>query len=225
MKRLLLALLLLAACEKHRGMETRTFELRRLSNDEAVALLTPYVRDGGYLQGKNRLISVREKPDRLKAIEELLKKYDGMGDAQDIVLDVQVIEANGFVGSDSAIADIEPTLRQTFRYRGYRLAGEARVQARESTNFRRSIGSGYIIGQQKGDGYALEGAVDRLAMVGSEQRVPIQIQLRGPADGGGGGFIELAGTITGTIGKPTVLGQSTGKGALILVIRPSLAGR
>ncbi len=224
MKRLLIvALLLLAACDRERGMERRTFELHRLSNEDALALLTPYIREGGMVSGKNRLITVREKPDRLKMIEQLLAKYDGLGTAVDVLLDVQVIEADGFTTTDTAIADIEQTLRQTFRYRGYRLAGETHIQARESTDFRRTIGGGYVIGQQNPGGYILEGSVDRVTTGGNEQRIPIEIVLRGPS--GGGGIVEVAGTVTGTIGKPTVLGQSTGDGAVILVIRPSLAGQ
>jgi len=219
MKRLLMvAVILLAACDRERGMERKTFELHRLSNDDAVALLTPYIREGGMVTGKNRLITVREKPDRVKMIEQLLSKYDGLGEAVDVVLDVQVIEADGFTATDTAIADIEQTLRQTFRYHGYRLAGETHIQAREGTTFRRSIGNGFVMGQQD-KGFMLEGAVDRVSTTGNEQRIPIQIQLRGPA---GEGFVEVAGTVTGTVGKPTVLGQSTSKGAVILVIRPSL---
>jgi hypothetical protein len=219
MKRLLMvAVILLAACDRERGMERKTFELHRLSNDDAVALLTPYIREGGMVSGKNRLITVREKPDRMKMIEQLLSKYDGLGEAVDVVLDVQVIEADGFTATDTAIADIEQTLRQTFRYHGYRLAGETHIQAREGTTFRRSIGNGFVMGQQD-KGFMLEGAVDRVSTTGNEQRIPIQIQLRGPA---GEGFVEVAGTVTGTVGKPTVLGQSTSKGAVILVIRPSV---
>ena len=222
-KLLIVVLLLLAACDRERGLETKTYQLNRLSNEDALALLTPYIRERGRLSGKGRLITVREKPDRLQVIEQLLSKYDGLGEATDVVLDIQVIEANGFTSTDSAIADIEQTLRQTFRYRGYRLAGETHIQAREGTAFRRTIGSGYVVGQQQRTGYALEGEVDRVAMVGNEQRIPIEIRLQGPA--GGGGFVEVAGTVTGVIGKPTVLGQSTGTGAVILVIRPSLAGK
>ena len=222
-KLLIVALLLLGACDRERGMETKTYELNRLSNEDALALLTPYIREGGRLSGKGRLITVREKPDRLQVIEQLLGRYDGLGEATDIILNVQVIEANGFTGTDSAIADIEQTLRQTFRYRGYRLAGETRIQAREGTNFRRSIGSGYVPGQQERSGYMLEGAVDRVMTTANEQRIPITLQLRGP--GSGGGFVEVAGTVTGIIGKPTVLGQSMGNGAVILVIRPSLPGK
>ena len=225
MKKLLLvvALLLFAACDRERGMETKTYQLNRLSTDDALALLTPYIRERGMLSGKGRLITVREKPDRQQVIQQLLSKYDGLGEATDIVLDVQVIEANGFTGADSAIADIEQTLRQTFRYRGYRLAGETHIQAREGSAFRRTIGQGYVVGQQNRNGYLLEGEVERVAMVGEEQRIPIEIRLLGPS--GGGGVVEVAGTVTGVVGRPTVLGQSTGNGALIVVIRPSLARR
>lgn len=226
MRRVLIVmmLVLLAACDRDRGMETKTYELHRLSTDEALALLTPYIRERGRLSGtangaKARLITVREKPDRLALIEQLLDKYDGLGQAVDVILDVQVIEANGFTSRDSAIADIEPTLRQTFRYRGYRLAGEARVQAREGSGFRRALGGGFVLGQTSG-GFLLEGAVQRVTTEANERRIPVEIKLMGPTKGGG--FVEVSGTVTGTIGKPTVIGQSTGEGAIILVIRPSL---
>lgn len=221
MKRLLLVVLLmvLAACDARRNMETRTFTLHRLNNDEALALLTPYIREGGRLSGRGKFITVREDPERLKAIEDVLAQYDGSQTPIDVILHVQVIEADGFSGRDSAIADIEQTLRQTFRYSGYRLAGEAHIQAREGTVFRRSIGRGFVMGQNEG-GYMLEGRVDRVTTSQKEQRIPIDIQLRGPNQGG---FVEVASTVTGTMGKPTVLGQSTGNGAVILVIRPSLA--
>lgn len=213
-KLLLVAVILLAgACDKKRGMEVRTYELNRLSNEDAQALVTPYIRDGGYLAGKGKLLSVREKPDRLKVIEDLLRKYDGIGEAVDVVLDVQIIEANGFTGRDSAIADIEQTLRQTFKYKGYRLAGETRVQAREGTGFRTTMSGGFV----------LDGELDRVRASGSEQRVPIELRLVKPMMGRGQMALELGGTVTTTIGKPTVLGQSTNEGAIILVVRPSVA--
>ena len=201
-----------SACDKTRGMEVRTYKLNRLNIDDAGSIIQPYIREGGYYSGKNRLITIREKPDRLKVIEDLLKKYDGLGDAVDIVLNVQIIEANGFTERDSAIADIEQTLRETFKYRGYRLAGETRILAREGTGFRTTTAGNFM----------LEGEVDRVAMSGTEQRVPIELRLiRQPSPNMQP--VDLAGTITGTVGKPTVLGQSTNQGAIILVIRPSIA--
>jgi hypothetical protein len=202
-----------SACNKSRGMEVRTYTLNRLTVDDAGSIIQPYIREGGYYSGKNRLITIREKPDRLKVIEDLLKKYDGLGDAVDIVLNVQIIEANGFTERDSAIADIEQTLRETFKYRGYRLAGETRILAREGTGFRTTTAGDFIV----------EGEVERVAMSGEEQRVPIELRLMRRPTSQNTQPIELAGTITGTIGKPTVLGQSTNQGAIILVIRPSIA--
>lgn len=224
MKRLLLIAVLfsLGACDGSRGMETRTFPLHRLSTEEAIALLTPYIRDGGTLStpaGKSkgaqapvRFVTVRERPERLQAIEDLLRKYDGHPNPVDLLLHIQVIEADGFTGRDSAIADIEQTLRRTFRYRGYRLAGEAHIQAREGSSFRRTLS-----GPGEREAYLLEGAVERVSTDrSSEQRVPISLELRG-------GRVELRSTVTGTLDKPTVLGQSTADGAVILVIRPSIA--
>ncbi|HEX6259630.1 MAG TPA: hypothetical protein VFZ51_03175 [Woeseiaceae bacterium] len=209
MKKLLLAALILsAACaDPQRGMETRTYELNRLSNDEAIALITPYVREGGMVNGKNRLITVREKEDRLTLVEDMLRKYDGMGEAADVVLQIQIIEANGFTTRDSTIADIEGTLRNMFKYRGYKLVGETRVQVREGAGFEQMVG----------DGFTVAGRLHRLRKTGQEQRVPIEIQLHAR------GANLLGSTVTATLGKPVVLGQSTAGGAIILVIRPSVA--
>ena len=208
MKRwVLVAALLIAACDKKAGMETRTFELGRLKNDEAIALLTPYIREGGYLSGKNNLITVREKADRLTLIDDLLKKYDGGGEAADIVMQIQVIEADGFTQRDSAIADVEQTLREMFKYQGYRLAGETLVRSREESIFEQNTGR-----------FRIAGRTQRLRIAGKEQRIPISIELDGEAG------THLSSTVTATIGKPVVLGQSTAKGAIILVIRPTIAG-
>ncbi len=212
MKRVLLVALLLAgvcapaACDKKRGMETRTYELTRLTNEEAVALLTPYIREGGFLSGKQKLISVTERPDRQKVIADLLQKYDGGPDAGDVVLDIQVLQADGFIQSDTAIADIETTLREMFKYRGYRLLGSTRVQTSEEEDFLRSTPR-----------FSVRGRVHRVRVSGSEKRVAISIEL-------GAGQVRMVSTVTATVGKPVVLGQSDDAGgAIILVIRPSAA--
>lgn len=201
-----LVLMAVTACDSTRGMEVRSYELSRLTNDEAVALLTPYVRDGGYLAGKNKLISVRERPDRLTLIEDLLRKYDGVGEAVDVVMEIRVIEANGFTTTDPAIADIEQTLRETFKYRGYKLLGQTRIQAREWGVFR-----------QAGPQFTISGRVQRAMVEGNERRIPIEVNLQVANMAG------LESTVTATVGKPVVLGQSTPGGAIILVLRPTIA--
>jgi hypothetical protein len=200
---IVLALIALAACDRsYRGMETKSYQLARLSSDEAISLLTPYIGEGGYLSGKNGIITVREKPERLKAVEDLLKRFDGGGEAQDVVMTLQVIEADGFTERDTRIADIESTLRETFKYTGYRLLGETQVRAREDSPFSQAV-----------ENMQIRGRVLRMA----GNRVPIEIQLKTEK-------AELGSTVTAEMGKPVVLGQSVGSGAIILVIRPSLAG-
>jgi hypothetical protein len=207
MKRLImiLAVVVLAACKSDSGMETRTYPISRLTRDEALELLTPYIREGGRLSGTEKLITVREKEERLKVIEELLQKYDGGGVVKDVVLKIQIVEANGFTERDSSIADIEQTLRETFKYSGYRLAGETLVRAREESPFGQDIGTFRIVG-----------GVGRL----TGDSGPVQIDLWNAE----GNRKLLSSTVTATMGKTVVLGQSSGTGALILVIRPSMAG-
>jgi hypothetical protein len=208
MKRILLviAIVALAGCDRgDRGMETKTYVISRLTQEEALQLLTPYIREGGYLSGKSHLITVREKPDRIAVIDDLLKKYDGGGVVQDVAMRIQIVEANGFTARDSSIADIEQTLREMFKYRGYRMAGEALVRAREGSTF-----------EQQVSGYKINGAVGRLLA----DRGPISITLWDKT----GSRQLLSSTVTATMSKPVVLGQSSDGGAIILVIRPSLAG-
>jgi hypothetical protein len=208
MKRMLLILSILTVtgCDRgDRGMETKTYVISRLTQEEALQLLTPYIREGGYLSGKNHLITVREKPDRITVIEDLLKKYDGGGAVQDVAMKIQIVEANGFTARDTAIADIEQTLREMFKYRGYRLVGEALVRAREGSAF-----------EQQVNGYKINGNVGRMLA----DRGPIMITLWDTT----ATHQLLSSTVTATMNKPVVLGQSSGAGAIILIIRPSLAG-
>jgi hypothetical protein len=206
-------MLTLVACgDRTRGMEIKTFELSRLSPDEAMTLLTPYISEGGYISGKNKLISVREKPERMKVIDDLLKKYDGIGETVDLVLNFRVIEANGFTQVDSAIVDVEPTLRSMFRYRGYKLIGETQVRSREDASFAQTVPE-----------FRIAGDVQRVRTVGNERRLPLEIQLEVPGQQNRGSKVQLGSTVTATVGKPLVLGQSTGSGAYILVVRASIA--
>jgi hypothetical protein len=116
-----------------------------------------------------------------------------------------VIEANGFTGRDEKIADIEASLRETFKYSGYRLIGETQVRTREDSNFEQKVGD-----------FLVQGRVQRM----QNNRFPVEVSLWNPD----GRERLLHSTITAAVGKPIVLGQSTKTGATILVIRPSVAG-
>ncbi|HEX8319866.1 hypothetical protein [Longimicrobium sp.] len=198
--------LLLAACDSGRNLQVRTYELHRLSKDEAMTLVTPYVDDGGYLSGSDKLITVRTSPARQGEIATVLAKFDAA--PVEVVLHFRVVEANGFTTRDSALADVEPLLRGLFRYDGYRLAREATVQVTEGGKF----------SQGTGGPTALQGQVERVTRVGNEYRVKVSISLAAP-----GGAMQSS--VTAVAGKTVVVGsqkEGSAAGAWIVVMRPEV---
>lgn len=203
---LALAALALAACDKRRGMTVRTYELHRLSYPEAETLLTPYVEEGGYISGKNRLLTVREKPERLDSIAAILKRYDGAPRA--VTLRFQVIEAGDFAGGDSAIARVEAPLRQLFRYRGYRLLADLTVRGVEGAKF-----------AQSQPDLSVSGQVREVTVAGHASQVTLDLTVETPRG-------SVTTSVSGAPGKTLVIGtqQQAGRdGALIAAVTPELA--
>jgi hypothetical protein len=200
----LAAILLAAACDSRRGMAVRTYELHRLDYSEAETLVTPYVREGGFISGKGRLLTVRESPDRLDSITALLKRYDGVPAV--VTLRFQVIEAGDFEGGDSAIARVEAPLRDMFRYRGYRLQNELLVTALEGVPFRYQQGV-----------VRLSGTVRAGTAAGAQAGLTIQVDFESGGD-------ALSTIINATPGKTMLIGvqRRTGGGGLILAVQPTL---
>lgn len=129
---------LMSACEFGPGLETRTFRVEHLGAGEAVALLDPYVfgdREGnpGAISVLDGAVTVRETRDNLARIERVLAEFDTP--RPPVQLHFQLIEADGFTGSDARIADVEAELRNLFDFRGYRLGGEATVLASTRSDF------------------------------------------------------------------------------------------
>lgn len=200
----LAAILVAAGCDSRRGMAVRTYELHRLDYSEAETLVTPYVREGGFISGKGRLLTVRESPDRLDSIAALLKRYDGVPAL--VTLRFQVIEAGDFEGGDSAIARVEAPLREMFRYRGYRLQTELVVVALEGVPFRHQQGV-----------VRVSGTVSSGSVVGAQGGLTIQVEFESGGD-------SLNTMINGTPGKTMLIGMQrrTGGGGLILAVQPTL---
>ena len=76
-------------------------------------------------------ISVRETSDNLDEIARVLAEFDKV--RADVPLHFQLIEADGFTGTDPRISAVEVELRKVFQFRGYRLAGEAFVTATDGS--------------------------------------------------------------------------------------------
>ena len=202
------ASLVAAGCDKQRGMEVRTYELDRITFDDATALVTPYVREGGTVTGHKTggTLTIRETPERLEQIEAVLERHDGP--ASTVLLRFQIIEANGFTGRDSAIADVEASLRELFRYTGYRLSREVLVRVAEGEHFNQGEGTEFV----------LRGSVRHVREEGAERAIPVRIELH--LSGGRG----IESTINAVIGETVVIGTaaSSGEGALILAVRAEL---
>ena len=201
-----LAALALAGCDKRRGVVVRTFELHRLTLDEAMTLITPYVSEGGYISGKNRLMTVRERPAGLDSIAAILRRHDGAPAA--VTLHFQVIEAGDFAGSDSAIARVEAPLRALFRYRGYRLVGDLTLRAMEGRSF-----------EQSQPGLRVSGEVREATSTGPEARVTLDLTVE-TSQG------AVTTSVSGAPGKTLVIGtqQAAGRdGALIAAVTPVIA--
>ncbi|HEX8903487.1 MAG TPA: hypothetical protein VF771_01455 [Longimicrobiaceae bacterium] len=201
-KMMVFALLVLAAaCDSRRGMQVRTYELNRLTTQEATSLLTPYIDEGGYITGTRRLLTVREKPEKLDSIARFLKHYDGAPQA--LTLHFQVIEAGDFEGTDSTVARVAAPLREVLRYRGYRLLREITLPGVEGMPFQQSDGQLRIIGK-----------VDEVA----DASVTLEVEVR--TDDG-----SVSAAVSGAPGQTLVLGSAqrqNGAGALIVAVRPEL---
>lgn len=128
----LVALVLaMTACLPGNELETRTFELEHVDSDDVTGLIEPYVyrdRDGaeGTIGMTERTVTVRELPENLDRIAAVLEQFDRPPPV--VRLNFKVIEADGFSGSDHAIAGIEEELRKLFNFDGYRLAAQTAIQ-------------------------------------------------------------------------------------------------
>jgi len=202
---LALAALALGACDKRRGMMVRTYTLHRMTSQDAMTLLTPYIEEGGYISGKDRLITVRERPAQLDSIAVILRRYDGA--PQVVSLHFQLIEAGDFAGGDTAIARVEAPLRELFRYRGYRRVGEVTVLVMEGGHFR-----------QQQPGLRVEGSV-REVTAGPDTRVTLDMEVEGESG-------AVSTSVSGALGKTLLVGTQTraGGGAIIAAVTPTVAG-
>jgi hypothetical protein len=149
-----------------------------------------------------------------------------MDESASVVLRFQIIEADGFTENDPAIADVRSALRELFRFRGYRLHGEAMIRAKSGAEFHQ------ITTTTDGARYTISGSVSAV-MIGRQNggNVALRISLTPGATrrDSRGEVIEMAGMpiigteVTVPLGQTVVIGTAhtePQKPALILVVRP-----
>lgn len=210
----LAGLFAVAACGGPR-LDTRTFQLNHLDGDAAAELISPYVfidrKDApGRISKVQGLIMVRETPDNLDKIARVLAEFDRPKPS--VRLHFQIIQANGAAGVDPAIADIEAALRKLFRFRGYRLIGEAVVGGMEGSEMSQMVAG-------LGGPYQIRATIHdvRGSSDSGTVRLSVGLEASGPA--------PLHTIVTLRSGQTAVLGNtqmSEKLGTLILTVRPEL---
>lgn len=207
--------LALAACSAEPELETRTFELEHLRDEEAADVVRPYVFEdrpsaAGAISHFPGGLTVRETRDNLERIGRVLERFDRPEPG--VRLQFQIIEADGFDGSDPEIADVEAALRQLFRFDGYRLVADAQVGAMEGG------GSSQII---RGDGdeeYGIFANVGDVRTVGDGGSVELTVELMAAQVGR-----AITTSMTVPVGRTVILGSTRpdpSRPTLILTVRP-----
>lgn len=220
MRSLVPVLLLTAAACGSPTLETRTFELQHLDPGIAGDMVRPYVYDdrpgaAGMLSVFPGGLTVRETPDNLERIARVLTERDRPRPA--VVLNFQLIQADGPAGSDPRIAEVEAVLRDLFRFDGYRLLSESRMGAVEGGS-----SSQMIRGPEGGDdpGYLLSAVVRRVQGTLERGSIDLHVELMAPSVGR-----AITTDMNVPAGQTVVLGSAQpdpDRGALILTVRPEL---
>src|SRR5436309_13755764 len=165
---------LLAACSpRGPNLDTRTFALKYLRGSDAVPIVVPYIYTDrpnakGVLSVSDNAITVRETPDNLDKIARVLAQYDRPRPF--VRLTFHLIEADGAATTDPVIRDVEATLRQLFRFRGYRLVAEGVVSATEKGEVTQGFAT-------TPNSYVLSASGQRLAGSADSPTVELNVRL------------------------------------------------
>lgn len=208
---------LVDACEGAPQLETRTFELQHLDPEEAVEMVRPYVyserdRAPGVVTHFPDGITVRETPEALARVDEVLARYDRAKPG--VRLHFQIIEADGFTEADARIADVRSALEELFRFEGYRLVTDARLALMEGTSSQQQVGDG------RRD-FEIFASVEEVRGRGDSGSVTVTVLLQ-PTRPARGGLINT--TLSVPAGETVILGSTKVRSepTLILTVRPEL---
>lgn len=204
----------LMACAE-RALDTRTFELKYLRGGEASTIIGPYVfgdrpKAPGQVSFVDDAITVRETPDNLEKIARVLAQFDRP--TPSVRLHFQIIQADGAARSDPAIAEVEGALRKLFRFRGYRLVGEAVVGGTEYSEASQEVAG-------EGGPYLIIARIQEVRGSADSGVVRVEAHLRAGTGG------ELQTTVSLRAGQTAVLGNARLSGAggtVILAVKAEL---
>jgi hypothetical protein len=136
--------------------------------------------------------------------------------AQSVTLRFQIIEADGFTETDSAIADVREALRELFRFRGYRLATETLIR----------VDDGHFSQNFPTAGEVQYSITAKHVMLANDSAGAKNVNIRDLGLWAGSDDQILTTSLTVPVGQTVVVGatrmRKTDAPVLILVVRPDL---
>lgn len=200
-----------------RVLDVRTFQLEYLEPAAAHRIIDPYIfgerGSSVSMDEQTRTITVRETPEMLSRIEEVLKRYDQPEPS--VKLHFRLVEANGKPSAeDPRLEEIAAALpADVFRFKNYRLIGETVMTGIEWSGVAQGVAA-------DGERYMIEGNIGEVRARDDSGTVKLQVSLQA----------ERYGTVFSTgvnarIGQLLVLGSAQpdpNRGALILAVRAEL---
>ena len=160
-----LLLVLATACDLGGPkLEVRTFNVEAAEDQlrGVSALVQPYIYNDrpdapGSMSVALGSITVRETPDNLDRIARVIADLDlSKTPSPSYRLIFQLIEANGSADTDPTIADVVAELRNSLKFDGYVLKGQAHIALTPSASFTQRL-------QTDSDEYSLSGNFDEVA--------------------------------------------------------------
>lgn len=203
--------------DEYGNLEVETFQLEYLEPGAANRIIDPYVfaDRGGMvsMDEQTRSITVRETPEMLSRIEEVLERFDQPEPS--VKLHFRLVEANGSVSpEDPRLEEIVQALPEdVFRFKNYRLIGETVMTGIEWSE----VSQGVVADRER---YMIEGKIGEVRATDDSGTVKLQVAL----------YAERFGNVFTTgvnarIGQLLVLGSAQpdpDRGALILAVRAEL---
>jgi hypothetical protein len=212
-----LAARMFSSRDEYGHLEVRTFQLEYMEPNSAVLVIDPYVfggRGGAIsFEEQTRTITVRETPETLSRIEEVLARFD-MPEPS-VKLHFRLVEANGGTPSDDPqLAEIKEALPEdVFRFRNYRLAGEAVMTGIEHSGVAQNVSTDY-------QRYVIEANIGEVKAIDGGGTVKLSVQLMSDQYG-----MIFATAVNARIGQLLVLGSAqpeSDRSAVILAVKAEL---
>ncbi len=198
-------------------LDVRTYQLEYLETEAAQRIIDPYVfadRGGMVSRGEQtRTITIRETPEMLDRIGEVLKRYDLVDPS--VNLHFRLVEANGGVASDDARVEeiVEALPQDVFKFQNYRLIGETVMTGIEWSGLAQGVAAG-------GERYHIEASIGEVRETEDGGSVKLEVSLLSVEYGQ-----NFRTAVNARIGQLVVLGSAQpdpDRGALILAVRIDL---